>query len=365
MNLMIFIPFLFCVAGQQPTSPVEIKNGVVHGERAVLMDTHMLGLADKGFSGVLLVVQADKVVLAKGYGWADRSKKIPFTINTVFDIGSITKQFTGAAILKLEMQGKLKVTDSIAKYLKDVPEDRKAITLHHLLTHSTGFVQELGGDYDRIGRQEFAKLALASKLRSAPGKSYRYSNVGYSLLGAVIEEVTGESYDKYLHENLFKPAGMTGTGYRIPPWDKAVLARGYKKDKDWGTPLDHAWDKDGPYWHLRANGGILSTAADLYRWHVALQGDSILSREARTKYFTPHMRESFPNSGHYSYGWVIDKTSRGTTVIEHNGSNGIFAADFRRYVDEGGAIIIATNAFEPAHAAVPDRLARLLFSPTK
>lgn len=184
-----------------------------------------------------------------------------------------------------------------------MPEDKKEITLHHLLTHTAGFKDSLGGDYDKIDRDAFVKLALASKLRFKPGKSYSYSNVGYSLLGAVIEQVTGLSYEVYLHDSLFKPAGMTKTGYVLPKWGKGELARGYQKDQDWGTPLDRAWAEDGPHWHLRANGGLLSTVGDLYRWSVTLQGEDVLSKEAKQQQLAPHVSEGLLGGGnHYGYG---------------------------------------------------------------
>ena len=213
------------------------------------------------------------MILAKGYGMANRDKKIRITADTVMCTGSVTKQFTGTAILKLEAQGKLKVTDPITRYFKDVPNDKAGITLHQLLTHSAGFEAELGDDYQKIVRDDFIRLALNSKLRSKPGERYRYSNVGYSLLGAIIEIVTGQSYERYLHDQRFVPTGMMKTGYLLAQWEPNEFPHGYLRDgKDWGTMRDKAWDSDGPYWHLRANGGILSTAGDMYRWHLALLG---------------------------------------------------------------------------------------------
>jgi CubicO group peptidase (beta-lactamase class C family) len=285
-------------AEAQPKSE-PVVDGTVAGEVAKKIDQRFAELVKKDFSGVILVSQGGKVILAKGYGLANRAEKLPFTTDTVFDIGSITKPFTAAAILRLEMDGKLKVTDSIAKFFKDVPDDKKEITVHQLLTHTAGFRDSLGGDYDKIVRADFVKLAFMSKLRSKPGQSYSYSNVGYSLLGAIIEHVTGESYEHYLHENLFKPAGMTRTGYLLPKWGKNELARGYKNDKDWGTPLDRAWAEDGPYWHLRSNGGLLSTVGDLYRWTTALKGETVLSKEAKDKMFAPHASEGLLGGGNH------------------------------------------------------------------
>lgn len=352
------------VSAQPEAEP--IANGTVKGEIATQIDRRLSELADKDFSGAVLVVQSGKVILAKGYGLADRERKVAYTTDTVFDIGSITKPFTGAAILKLEMEGKLNITDPITKYFRVVPEDKKEITLHHLLTHTAGFKDSLGEDYDKISRDDFVKMALASPLRTKPGKSYAYSNVGYSLLGAIIEQVTGASYEKYLHDRLFEPAGMAKSGYVLPKWGKDELAHGYQKDKHWGTPLDHAWAEDGPYWHLRANGGLLSTVGDLYRWSVALQGDAVLSKEAKQKYFTPHVSEGFLSGGsQYGYGWSISKNGQGKKVWEHNGSNGIFFADFRIYPDDHGVLILATNAAGLKYMSELSNVARRMLAEQK
>ncbi len=119
------------------------------------------------------------------------------------------------------------------------------------------------------------------------------------------------------------------------------LSRGGSR---WGTPLDHLWDQDGPYWNLRANGGLLSTAQDLYKWHLALEGEKILEQEAKEKYFAPHIAEQPEAVSFYGYGWVIEKTERGTKLIWHDGGNGFFYADFRRYIDENVVYIVATNS---------------------
>jgi CubicO group peptidase (beta-lactamase class C family) len=349
----------------QPESEA-VVDGTVRGELAAKVDKRLTESAEKDFSGVVLVAQNGEVILAKGYGFADRAGKEPYTTDTVFDIGSITKPFTASAILKLEMDGKLKVTDPITRYFKEVPHDKKEITLHHLLTHTAGFTDALGGDYDQIDSAEFVNLVLASKLGSKPGKTYSYSNIGYSLLGVVIEQVAGMSYEKYLHDNLFEPAGMTKSGYVLPTWGKGELARGYERDTDWGTPLDRAWAADGPYWHLRANGGLLSTVGDLYRWSVALQGEEVLSKGTKEKQFTPHVSEELLGGGHdYGYGWSIGKTRTGKPVWEHNGSNGIFFADFRIYPEDRAVLILATNASGLKYVSELSTVATLVLSEPK
>jgi len=342
-----------------------IANETIKGEIAAKIDERLSGLVEKDFCGVVLVAHGGTVVLAKGYGLADRARKVPYTTDTAFDVGSITKPFTGAAILKLEMDGKLAVSDPITKFFGGVPDDKKEITLHQLLTHSAGFADSLGGDYDKVDRADFVKLALASKLRSRPGKTYSYSNVGYSLLGAIIEQVSGTSYEKYLHDKLSKPAGITRTGYVLPKWGKDELARGYQENKDWGTPLDRAWAEDGPWWHLRANGGLLSTVGDLYRWSVALQGEDILSKQAKAKHFTPHVSEGFLSGTHYGYGWSIGKTRQGKAALEHNGSNSIFFADFRIYPDDDAVLVLATNASGLKYMSELGNLARIVIPEPK
>ena len=171
-------------------------------------------------------------------------------------------------------------------------------------------------------REAVVKRALASKLKYVPVAKRKYSNVGYSLLGAIIETVTGESYERFSRGYLFKPAGMKETGSALPNWKRENLAVGYREDGSrWGTPLNHTWDRDEPYWNLRANGGILSTVGDLYKWHLALEGEKILSKEAKQKYFAPHVAEQPEAVSFYGYDWVNEKTPRGTTFIrETNGS---------------------------------------------
>jgi CubicO group peptidase (beta-lactamase class C family) len=144
----------------------------VNSEIGKSLDEYFTSIAASDFSGVIFVVKGNQITLSKGYGAANRKKHIPFTSKTAFDIGSITKQFTAAAILKLEMQEKLRVTDTIDKFIADVPSDKAAITIHHLLTHSAGFVNNFRqSDYAPLKRDEFIKLALGSELKLAPVKA--------------------------------------------------------------------------------------------------------------------------------------------------------------------------------------------------
>lgn len=329
-------------------------------KKFAIIDEFLTQISQQGFSGSVLVSDGINV-FNKGYGLADRENKIEVDENTVFTVGSVTKQFTGAAILKLEMQGKLSVNETIDKYLKDVPADKKSITLHHLLTHSSGLPPEFGGDYDVLERDGFLEKTWKTPLLSKPGEKYEYSNIGYSVLSAIIEIVSKQTYEQYLNENLFVPAKMTQTGYRFPKWKAEQLSVGYRGENRWGKSTEKPWGKTGPYWNLLGNGGILSTTGDLYKWHQALLGDEILNKEAKEKYYKRHIEEGAGTF--YGYGWALFPTPRNTTLITHNGGNGIFFCDFLRYVDEKVTIIMFTNSMRHEFQTIPREIAGVFFRP--
>ncbi|MBK6315836.1 MAG: beta-lactamase family protein [Blastocatellia bacterium] len=234
------------------------------------------------------------------------------------------------------------------------------MTIHQLLTHSAGLESDYGPtDYEAVSRDEIARRVFAAPLRTTPGKEYFYSNAGYSLLAAIVEILSGQSYEAYLRANLFEPAGMKATGYKVA-WRDGQVAHGYVDGKDWGTILDKPWDKDGPYWNLRGNGGLHSTAGDMYRWHLALEGEKILSKSAKDKYFKPHVPEDPEGHSYYAYGWAVFETPRKTRLVAHNGSNGVFVADFRRYVDENVVIYAASNG-EMSATALTEVLPAVVF----
>ncbi|HKS30591.1 MAG TPA: serine hydrolase domain-containing protein [Pyrinomonadaceae bacterium] len=316
-----------------------------------------------GFSGGILVAKKGEVLVARGYGYADRARRLPNTADTVFYIGSNTKQFTAAAILKLEQQGKLSVNDPVSKFFANVPEDKAAITIHHLLTHTSGLAHDVGDPYGRpVGRDEQVRRVLDSKLEAKLG-TYGYSNAGYMLAAAIVEIASGSGYESYLQRNLFAPAGMSHTGYRLPKWDTAKVAHGYAGGVDQGSPLERAsWMADGPTWAVRGAGGMLSTLGDQYRWHRALEGDSVLSAAQRQKLITPYVLEDGGPS-HYGYGWSISMTPRNTRLVSHNGSDGIFYAAFERYVDEGVVVVMITNDITPEFNAIHERVKRMAFEP--
>lgn len=294
-----------------------------------------------GFAGVVVIARGGEPVLAQGYGLADRERGIPWSPGTVSTVGSITKQFTGAAIVLLAQQGKLSVEDPITKYFDDVPADKQAITLHQLLTHSSGIVDLVDADdWDPIGREEFIRRAMEQPLAFPPGEQYRYSNAGYSLLGAIIEQLSGASYESFLRAQLLVPSGMYETGYILPHWGEGRIAQGYRGQQRWGTVLERPLADDGPYWVLRANGGIHATAYDMLRWAGTLMTGTLLSPASLQTYWAPHMSEG--GDSYYGYGWVTYEAD-GHKIITHNGGNGILFADMEIVPTADLVIFLQTN----------------------
>ncbi len=328
------------------------------------IETYLTRVEKVGFSGSVLVAIEGKEVLSNGYGFRNAELKEMNTPSTIFDIGSITKQFTAAAILKLEMQGKLATNNKISLYFPNVPVDKQAITIHDLLRHQSGLPSVVGGDYDKITETAFIDSAMKAPLRFKCGTKFSYSNIGYSLLAIIIEKVSGRSYEEYLYKNLWQPAKMESTGYTRPNFNKDEIAIGYKDGKLWGKPTEKEWDKDAPYWNLKGNGGILSTTEDLYKWNQAFLTDDILSKDAKQKYFHPKLRDNEDTNSYYAYGWDVHKTDRNSSLIQHNGFNGIFYADFFRFVDENVVVISLSNQASRNFMNINHQLAKIIFDPS-
>jgi CubicO group peptidase (beta-lactamase class C family) len=305
----------------------------------------------EGSTGTFAAAIDGELVTCRGWGHAEGPAEAAPTCDTVYDVMSMTKQFTAAAVLKLQMQGRLHVGDRIGAYLDGVPADKRAITIHQLLTNTSGLVDVLGGDYEVVSRAAFVATAMASRLEARPGAHYEYSNAGYSLLAAIVEEASGTSYERYLAANLFEPAGMASTGYVLPDWDPAQVAVEHDEDgAAEGRPYDHPWADDGPYWNLRGNGGMLSTARDMYRWHVALEGDRILDDAAKEQLFEPWVREEPDGDTFYGYGWVIEDTDRGT-VQWHNGGNDWSYGEIARLPAARAMVFWVTNRYRSTSPA--------------
>lgn len=308
------------------------------------IDTYLTNGSKNGFSGAILVVKNGNIIINKGYGFANKDTQTLNNPNTIFDIGSNTKQFTSAAILKLVELGKLSLNDPLVKFFKDIPPRKQDITIHQLLTHTAGFSESIGRDFDEISQEDFFEKLFASKLLSEPGEKYAYSNIGYSILGRIIELASDQTYEAFLNEYLFTPAGMKQTGYLLPEWNVKLMARGYNRNVlETPSTIARYQEIGGLYWHLKGNGGINSTQNDMLLWYKALKENTVLTAESFKKLQSSYV---LAPSGTYSYGygWGIKKTKEGRNRISHNGSNGTFAHTILWYPKEDIYIVYATNA---------------------
>ncbi len=315
------------------------------------IDTYLNASVGNGFAGAVLVSRKGEVILSKGYGWADRKNKIPNTSSTVFNIGSISKQFTASAILKLVEQGRIKTTDKIGLLYDEAPSDKKDITVHQLLSHTSGISPRTGGfRYDEADKELFLNDFFNSELQSKPGTQHRYANANYIMLAAILELVSKQSYASFLEHNLFEPSHMECTGYKGITFNTEKLAHGYyyhigdEQWLDWGTTQEHL-PYSNKHWYSIGKGDIHSSIEDLYQWHLSLKNNKALKAESTEIQETPHVAENENKTSHYGYGWAIYTSARSTKVVTHNGSNGIFFADFIRFIDDDVVIIYLTNAF--------------------
>jgi len=309
-----------------------------------------------GFTGVALVRHEGEVLFHDAAGFASVDEKTKIELETPLVIGSITKQFTGAAVLKLHDEGLIALDDRLQDLFEGVPSDKAEITVHQLLTHTAGFAALLGKDAEPVGRDEYLERAFSTELDFAPGTMHSYSNVGYSILAAIVEQTSGLSYEAFLREAFFAPAHMEQTGFLLPSWDEIEPASGFQGSSV-DVPLERPHDDTGYYWNLRGNGGLISTASDLVLWHDALASGAALSAESLGLLTTPYVSEGVGTGSAYAYGWVIEETAAGK-LAWHDGGNGFFYAQLYRYLDADLQVIVLANEDNDAAAALPRLLAQ-------
>ncbi len=259
---------------------------VVMAPAGRVADSILTAATKQGFAGVVLVRRNGEVLLRRGYGLANRAASTKFTPGTVVQIGSNTKDFTKVAVLQLRDAGKLRLVDTIGRFLPNVPADKRGISVQQLLYHRAGFPIGVGPDFEPISRGELIARAMATPLKFAPGSAEQYSNTGYSLLAAIIEIVAQQPYDAYLQEHVFTPVGMAKTGLLLPHFSPADLAHGLEAGTEFPTMLERPHASDGSHWNLRGNGGLLSTVDDMAAFYDTLfTTERLLSREMRAEFF--------------------------------------------------------------------------------
>jgi CubicO group peptidase (beta-lactamase class C family) len=289
------------------------------------------------FNGVALITEKGKIILNKGYGWKDVKSKMPHDSTSIFQIGSVTKQFTAAVILKLQEQGKLSVNDPIIKYFPNYPNGDK-ITLYHLLTNTSGienythYLPPFKFLFKKtISQEKIIDIFKDKPLTAKPGTQFHYSSSGYYLLGIVIEKVTGKPYEQVVHENIFTPLHMTNSGFDFRGLSNSSKATGYSvfyKERQ-----TKAWDLDSTV--LFSAGAIYSTSGDLYKWIEAVSHQQILKPASWKQALTPY-------KGSYGLGWAIDSLF-GKKYITHCGSTTNFRSFLIYYPDDDISIILLNN----------------------
>ena len=300
------------------------------------------------FNGTVLVAEGGKVIYKKGFGMANMEWNIPNKPDTKFRIGSITKQFTSMLILQLVEEGKIKLEGKLTDYLTDYRKDTgDKVTIHHLLTHTSGipsytglpnFIQDISRNPYSV--DETVKKFCSGDFEFEPGTKYRYNNSGYVLLGAIIEKVTGKSYEDVLQERILNPVGMKNTGYDHHETIIPGRAAGYNKTFD-GYENAPYLDMTLPY----SAGALYSTVEDLYLWDQALYTEKLLSKKGKELLFTPHTVKLGTN---YGYGWVVIKRSlpesgEMVTTLSHGGGIHGFNTSIERLIEDKHLIILFNN----------------------
>jgi len=299
---------------------------------------------------VVKIVQNGRDLKAAAYGFANLEHQVPVTTNSVFEIGSITKQFTAACILLLQQDGKLSVEDLIAKHLPNIPETWSNVTIRHLLSHTSGIKSYTGLDgfalTSRLSQAQFVAAIGTRPLEFQPGESWKYSNTGYSLLGFIVENVSGKSYWSFMRERILEPLGMNSTTDRNPGVIITNRVSGYEQ-----TNRFHI-NRDYDVTDVFSAGAMVSTIGDLAKWSEALGKETLLSAASKSAAWTPQkLKNGKPIT--YGFGWYVDEVS-GHKFIGHGGQTSGFSASIQRFPDDRIVVIILTNTDE----AVATNMAR-------
>jgi CubicO group peptidase (beta-lactamase class C family) len=287
----------------------------------------------------LAIIKDGQNILAKGYGIANVEHQVPVKPETIFQSGSVGKQFTATAVMMLVEEGKISLDDSINKYFTDAPESWKEITVRHLLTHTAG-TTDYPRDFDfrrDYTEDELLKRAASIPLAFQPGEKWSYSNLGYVMLGILVGKVTGKFYGDFIRDRIFRPLGMNtariiseadivqnrAAGYR--------LANGDLKNQQWVSPA----------LNTTGDGSLYLTALDMVKWDAALYGEKILKKSSLVKMWTA-VKLNNGKTHPYGFGWSLGEM-RGRHIIEHGGAWQGFKSYIARYIDDKLTVVVFAN----------------------
>lgn len=323
-------------------------------------DEYMSAHAAAGtFSGAVLIAREGEPVFAKGYGYANAEWRVPNGIKTKFRLGSVTKQFTATLVMQMQNAGKLAVGDSICKYLEPCPQTWQAVTIEHLLTHTSGIPSYTDEpDFLITTRLPKTKDEIVATFRDkpllfTPGSEHRYSNSGYFLLGLILEKVGKMPYEALLAANILDPLQMRDSGYDRHEAILPQRASGYRLDAEGELAnaeyLDMAW----PY----AAGAMYSTVEDLLKWDRALYSDAILPQQVLRTMWTPY-------KDNYGYGWQIFDSAPDffdRRVVLHGGGINGFSTLIVRYLDDRTTVVVLANLVSAPVARIAHDLSAIAF----
>ena len=316
-----------------------------------------------GFTGTVLLAHEGKPLFRKGYGFANVEWQIPNAPDTKFRIGSVTKQFTSMLVMLLREQGKVKLEDSLCVYLDPCPETWKPVTIHHLLTHTSGIPTYTGlAEWRKVNMVPHTIDQMIGFFRNLPldwkpGEKYAYNNSGYFLLGVVIEKASGKKYEEALKEMILTPLGLKDTGY---DWTATIIPKRAAGYMGMGEKLTNTapLDMQQPY----SAGSLYSTVDDLLKWDQALYTTRLLPDAAKKIMWTPALNN-------YAYGWNIrppSETSFGYQWIAHSGGINGFSSMLIRIPDaKMTSIVLGNNGMLPSGPIAQDVLSIYFGRPYK
>ena len=342
-----------------PSALVAVALLVSQAGRADQVDQYIKSqMREHRIPGVALkIIKDGKPVKTAAYGFANLELNVPARPETVFEIGSITKQFTAAGIMLLVQEGKLSVDDRISQHLKATPDAWSNVTIRHLLTHTSGIKSYTGLNGFQIWRHltqaQFIQAIGKEPMGFEPGDSWQYCNTGYNLLGYIIENVSGQGYWQFMGERIFQPLGMRATTNRLPSLIIPNRAAGYEQ-------TNHLWiNRDSDLTEVFSAGAIASTVGDLAKWSAALDGERLLTAASRQQMWTP-VKLNNGTTKPYGFGWNIVQTE-GHQNIGHGGSTSGFSASIQRFPEDRLAVIILTNTDEEIATTLAKKVATIYF----
>ena len=321
---------------------------------AAWTDSYIKGLpSTQHFRGTILAERNDRVLVEKSYGLAIEEWNVPNSPDTKFEIASLSKQFTAAAILQLAESGKLRIDDPVSKYYVDAPPSWKGITVHQVLTHTSGlpnnrlenFIKGICSPYTP---EELIATFRDRPLAFAPGSAWAYTNTEYYLLAFIIEKLSGESYGAYLTRHIFAPLNMAHSGFASTLAVVPQMAQGYTRENGALRHRDY-FDRSLEI----GAGGIYTNAEDMLLWNKALDSPGFLNARSLDLMFTPHP------PGNYGYGWFIDTAPR--RKIYHEGGDPGFAAFEARYPEDHVVILVLANEDDSPVRNIADAIAKQIF----